>query len=297
MGENNEIMTLLREVQSDVQSSNKKLDTVVKDMDDLKVSNEKLSSEFKVHKVKYEQIQKTNEILQQKVDSCEQKLNFILNKERARNLLLFKVPDNQEVNKDLYNSVMNIFIKASVNIPDSCIVNTTRLGRIEGSRPILISFTSQKWKSIIFSKARNFGEMKIGLGNDLTREERQKRKSDYELLMKYKGVLLQQGKECTIKGMRLIINDTEMNVDEIKDILKNQKDDIDSDTENDNSSFSRTSNTSRKRVRTIGDKDDIKKKQKKLVKSTVNSLIKAFLLKDVSQKNMPDTSSPPAENK
>lgn len=80
MGDNNELLKLLREVQGEVQSSNKKLDKMDKDIIDLNVTNEKLSNEIKDYKVKYQQIQKTNKILEQKVDICEQKLNFILYK-------------------------------------------------------------------------------------------------------------------------------------------------------------------------------------------------------------------------
>lgn len=142
---------------------------------------------------------------------------------------------------------------------------------------------------MIFAMAKNFGDMKIGLGNDLTKEEREERKSDYEILKKYKDDLHHQGKECIIKGMKLTVDDTTMDVDEIKDILKNQdpeEENPESDTESDDSSFSRASSTSRKRGRPPGSKNLIQKRQRRGQKSTEKfSTITPFLRTDVSQVN------------
>lgn len=105
------------------------------------------------------------------------KIDYLLNREKAKNIVLFKVSDTSSENENLLEIVISIFKKAEVDIEKKDISDVRRLGKKEGNRPILISFENEKDKFEIFKKARNFGNMGLGFSNDMKKELREKKRA------------------------------------------------------------------------------------------------------------------------
>ena len=84
---------------------------------------------------------------------------------RANNILLFKVEDNADFNKNLFTNVLQIIKQAEVNISEFCIVTIVRLGNKIGHRPILIKLIAPRWKQFFFNQVDNFRNMDIGIPN------------------------------------------------------------------------------------------------------------------------------------
>lgn len=80
------------------------------------------------------------------------------------------------------------------------------MGKNEGERPILVSFSSHECKKLIFSNAKNVKALNISFSNDLTREQRESRKKVYMELLECKQVLEQKGKSSSIRRNQLINN-------------------------------------------------------------------------------------------
>lgn len=185
---------------------------------------------------------------------------------------MFKVKDSASENLNLLETVKSIFEKAEVNTQGKEITQVRRLGKVEGNRPILISFTNQKCKSEIFQKAKNFGKLNLGFANDMTKELREKKKIHYDKLREIKITLEQLGKIAVIKGSKILMEDKFYNIEEISEIVRLSQSETGKNEENyngdsDESTSSRTSNASRKKGRPLGSKNLLLNKKQKSLKS------------------------------
>lgn len=288
MTTNDELKELLLKIQSDTSSLNKKVDSIEGDVKELRTENAKLSKDVAIYKRKYSELKSNNEFLTEKIVACESKIDYLLNKERENNLVLFKVKDVQKENENLLDTVKSIFTSAEVNIQDAEISKVRRLGTREGSRPILVSFYNKNSKSAVYRSAKNFRDLNVGFANDMTKELREKRKTEYKILREAKVLLEQQGKTAIIKGSKILMENVTYDVTAIQSYLYQkqgnlQNDDILSNYDSDDSSISTVSVTTRKRGRPRGSKPSLEKQLNKKSKNfQMDKSIREFCLESTS---------------
>lgn len=87
MTTNDDLKVLLLNIQSDL---NKKMDIMERDIKVLRTENAKFSKDFSSHNTQCRELKVKNKILERKVDSCEAKIDYLLNREKCKNLILFK---------------------------------------------------------------------------------------------------------------------------------------------------------------------------------------------------------------
>lgn len=216
MATNDELKTLLLAVQEDVKFTKTNVSTMTEDIKALKETEKDILSELKVCKRKCISLEEKNVQLETKVSVLEKTLKILENKSREKNVILFNIEDPKTDNLNLLERVKTIFTEAKINIPDDGIEKIFRLGKNIGSRPILVAFTSVKYKSILFSKISELRSLDISIANDLTNEQRETRKILKNLQVK----LTQQGKTSIIKGSRLLIENTLYDIPTIQKIFE-----------------------------------------------------------------------------
>lgn len=133
-----------------------------------------------------DRLQSTNSLLEtmrEKIDINEGKLAVMENREarydksqRARNIILYRLEDSDDINKHLIGSIRNIFTELNLDIPDLAIADAFRLGKSNNDRPVLIKFIAERWVKHAFTKVREFGNLNLAISNDRTPEEREKRR-------------------------------------------------------------------------------------------------------------------------
>lgn len=200
-----QLRAMLDSIQEGVKRSNEKLDRVEQDNKELKQTMEKVQDDINEYKRKCVKLSEENKKLIERVNTCERNMDYLMNKDRAKNVIIYKVPDTDNENKDLIMTTKNIIGKVNTEIPNESIVEVKRLGKQKGSRPIMVTFSNPIWKTKIFADKNALGSTNYGFSYDLTREEREKRRDNYKILTNYKNILLEKGKTATIKGSKLLL--------------------------------------------------------------------------------------------
>lgn len=101
-----------------------------------------------------------------KINSIKSDFDFFKRKERAKNILIFNLQDNDENNKDLYSLVSSIFQSVCLKIPDLSLNEVYTLGKTIGSRPIIVKFISARRVKRVFTKVTQFRNFNISVAND-----------------------------------------------------------------------------------------------------------------------------------
>lgn len=110
--------------------------------------------------------------------------------------------DIPEFNSDLFDTVNRLFEAANLDIPDIAMADVFRMGKVAGSRPVLVKFISERWVRQVFKNVKELRKMDIFIANDLSPEERQKRRG----LVEFCRQLKQSGKNARIKNNKLLID-------------------------------------------------------------------------------------------
>lgn len=164
--------------------------------------------------------------LRKEVKFLKDQVNFLENDRRRNNVILFHVPDTVEINKNVLNFVMDLFNKAELSIPSCCYDTAFRLGKVLGERPILVQFTSQRWKRDVFSKAANLRESGYSVSNDLSKEEREIRRTKLAVISK----LTSKGFKASLRGTSIFVNGKQISDEKASSLLLNEDPPSDSNT-------------------------------------------------------------------
>ncbi|XP_051169307.1 uncharacterized protein LOC127286770 [Leptopilina boulardi] len=205
-----DLKELMLSVQSDVKSSNNKMDNLSEEVKLLKNSQGKLMEELKTCKSKYLVLEKKSARFGQQISSIEKKLEIMDIKDRSRNIIAEKT--------NLIKSVQMILEKASITIPDEHYEAIYPLGKKDDPRPILIKFSSSKYRECIFQNAKNLRSLNVFFSTDYTPEQQQTRKE----LKQFQAVLNEQGKSSSV-GSRKRLRQRKNNISgqkKIKAIVK-----------------------------------------------------------------------------
>lgn len=101
-----------------------------------------------------------------RVNNIEMKLETPWHIDKSNNIIIFKLKDNDETNNDLIKTILSIFAKINISIPDVAIADAYRLGKIMGSRPVLVKFVAVRWVKLVFSRVQEFKRLDLGIDND-----------------------------------------------------------------------------------------------------------------------------------
>ena len=125
---------------------------------------------------------------------------------RARNLILYNLTDNKTTNNKLWETGTEIFKKIELEILDVAIEDIYRLGKKPAKRPVIIKFISSRWVKLAFTKMQSFGENRLFIANDLSREEQDVRRlfSDAFRILKADGLHPEKrGPAIWLNGQRM----------------------------------------------------------------------------------------------
>ena len=155
-------------------------------LDDILYSNGKISGKIDAFQRENTTLKKENQILLKKINQLERDLNYLLNKERMNNLLLFNVKPSEQDLSNLTKTIVELFKKNSVKISSEEIKDVKLLGKEKSDkRPILVSFVKAATKADIFRNIKSFKNNSIWISNDLSKRQREER----DKLRMYKQVI------------------------------------------------------------------------------------------------------------
>lgn len=97
MTTNDDLKELLLNFQSDL---SQKIDKMEKELRKLRSENAKVTNDILTHNLKYRELKVKNKNLEMKLEVCKNKIDFLMNREKGKNLELFKVKDNPEKKKN-----------------------------------------------------------------------------------------------------------------------------------------------------------------------------------------------------
>lgn len=258
MTSNEELKDLLINIQTNTRNLNDNMDSVESEIKVIRSENAALKKDISSYSEMISALKAENNVLKNKMIKCEIKIELLINKDRANNIILFKVNDTSKENENLPETVCEISCQAEVTLDPNNIISTQRIGKIPDSRPIIIKFLNPKRKAEIFKKIKNFCAMKIGVSNDLSKEIREKRKILFEKLLVCKQSLGKQGKTTYIKGQYIIMDNKSYDLDTATKLTQSSQKFLASNgNESDDTDDSTTyfkSTASKKRVRLFGPK-------------------------------------------
>ena len=190
---------------------------------------------------------------------------------REKNLILFNIQDDDTMNTNLVENIKKILQECNIIIPENGIAKAERIGNKEDKRPICLTLTDAKHKKTLYDKTSELKKKRISISNDLSEWQRKERSK----LIKTQNLLKVYGIDCKIKGVNLMIDNTEYDIKAALNMIQNLNQDSDEDS--DYSVQSQKSNNSRKRGRKIKDNRAVKNRKEekkfhgKLPRATQNS--------------------------
>lgn len=138
-----------------------------------------------------------------RMTQSERSLSALESLTRARNIIIFKLNDTDEINNDLSAIVLNIFKKVNLQIPELAIDDVFRLGKSQGNRPTMVQFISAKWVKLVFSRVRELRKENIIIANDRSKEERENRR----LLLEQVRKMREDGQNAVLRGNKIVISE------------------------------------------------------------------------------------------
>lgn len=123
--------------------------------------------------------------------------------------------DSVIINNDLFSTVLNIFTKVGLIIPDAAIDNIFRLGKVPGNRPLLIKFNGKRWVRDVFSKVDEIKQLNYIITNDRSKEGSEMRRQLHSKIFK----LCDDGYKVSLIGNKIYLNDSIINKEKLESLL------------------------------------------------------------------------------
>lgn len=137
---------------------------------------------------------------------------------RNKNIVLFRVAENETENKSLLNGVSKMirdFIDPSFK--ESDVNEIFRLGKKSDTpRPIMIHLRSNSKRSFLLGQKKKFFEKNVGIAEDLPKDVYEWRKSLYELA----DTLRNEGKKVSFRRNKLVVDGVELTDENIEEEQK-----------------------------------------------------------------------------
>lgn len=197
------------------------IDNLTKEISKLTESHNELCKEVHTIHQANKEISSKCEELEKKLKKLELDNTFLRSQVNANNIVLYNVPEKEASNVELNVYVMEMFNKLNLPIPEFAVADAFRLGKKseKSVRPILIKFLGAKWIKIMFSKIDDFKSINVIISRDYSKEERMARR---ELKQKVQD-LVHRKIDATIKNNKICINGSEVQLEFVDNILKENK--------------------------------------------------------------------------
>lgn len=153
------------------------------------------------------------------IDALKERTMSLEFTSRKKNIVLFRVTENEENRDRLINGVCRLIRDvADSSFTESEIDDVYRLGRKGGApRPIMLILNKGSKRSFLLSQRKKFAEKNIGIAEDLPKEVYEGRKTLYKLADK----LREEGKRVQFRRDKLFVEGKEWNP---KDIAEEEAD-------------------------------------------------------------------------
>jgi hypothetical protein len=138
-------------------------------------ANDKVDKLAATVDAKFDELKKENETLSKKVTELEKRLDIHDMSRRRKNIIVFGTPDRDINIYDYLQQLLTDKLKLEISVMDA-IEKAFRIGRVEGKRPIVIQFISERKKIEVMRQTHFLKGTKIQFSDDLTPEERKQRK-------------------------------------------------------------------------------------------------------------------------
>ena len=140
---NDDLMELITNGQNTLME---KLNTVQNIMELYKRDVEEIK--FKVNDIIDEKSNLKNE-----VKTLKRELNYVTNKSREQNIILYNIKDDPDFNENIPENIKKLFQEIKVELEKSAFKDAKRIGVKEGKRPVLVTLESTNLKKALFDKA------------------------------------------------------------------------------------------------------------------------------------------------
>ena len=181
--------------------------------DILKTKNEILDR-FNNYETDYLNLRTHTAILEDKLNRLEKELNYLMNRERSRNIVVFNVDDSDELKEDPNESAFNLLHNIVNDLEKDEIKEVKLLKAKDNKRPIIISFYKPQSKAKVFKKVEELRKAKIFIANDLSVTQRK------EEMKIYMQKITAAGGSAYLKDNKLKFNGKLYDVSTIKTICE-----------------------------------------------------------------------------
>lgn len=188
------------------------------DIREMKKTNEKIQNDIEKINTKLSTQQQKMSNMDTIIVELDNKLKLHDKSLRSCNLILFKMQDTEEREKNTLSKVIEITNKVGITIPEVCFASSYRIGKYKqgNHRPILIRLIAPRWKIPFFEKLNEFNNLGYSIANDISKEEREVMRP----LLRARYLLRNQGENAYIKGTNLYVNNKLSTKEEIETILE-----------------------------------------------------------------------------
>lgn len=166
--DNSDLMEILMAFREDFTSFKREIHDDIKDLKNL---YKETTSNIKALDIKHDNLEKKVAKLHSDNEKLSSQLLKFTKESKARNMIIYKLDDSENFNKDLFTNTLEYLKKFDKSLNANHIDVIRRLGRKPSNRPVLIRFNSFNIKSTLFSKIIKAENCSISVANDLTAEE------------------------------------------------------------------------------------------------------------------------------
>lgn len=210
MGEKSEGKITIEEVYKLLKSMSLQVNEIKGELSDLKSQLIAQNNEIVSIKQQNISLKQENIRLVRRIDNLERK-------NRENNLIFYNIPERDAVVplQEHITSVLKGTLKISIEAQDIC--NVYRIGKNTkpgiSARPVLLKLGSYLKKKDILSNVKSLKGTGIGISEDLTEDERSKRKLIFD---HYKAAKL-KSYSAKLYNNRVVINGIELKYEDLKD--------------------------------------------------------------------------------
>lgn len=133
---------------------------------ELNNSNKVFINEWKTHKSEVLELKEQVKTLSTTSTTSEKKLENLLQKEKSRSIIIYRIQNSIEFNAKLLENIVKTFTDVNIKMEREWVETVRKLGKTQGKRPMLVIFTSIKYKKHVFQNLKNLISKKIIISND-----------------------------------------------------------------------------------------------------------------------------------
>ena len=199
---------------ADINEINQKIDKLIQ-------TTSKTQSDVEVTKNLALKQAENQEKIEKKLDGIEKRERQREERDRAKNVVLFRFEEKEENYTNLVTRVGKLFGEAGIVIPEVAILDVQRIGPKTNAacRPVRVKLIAERWKYVIFEKTAELKALGVGIDSDIPKENQELKKK----ILKARYILRHDGKVPYMRGLSLKLNKRKLTERELDEIISNHK--------------------------------------------------------------------------